>query len=124
MIPTNQNDAVPPPGARFILAHELPASYLHQVLHMTAELALMHDIKYVVVGWYSDLGFGQSGVHLCIDGCLDGAYGTYTVYTDLDYIEAQANVHPFADEHALVIQRRDGRSAIVIRGDENTRKPW
>lgn len=124
MIPGSHGNIAPPPHARFVPAHELPTPYLHQVLHMTAQLALTHDIKYVVVGWYSDLGFGQSGVHLCTDGCLDGAYGTYTVYTDLAYIEAQANVHPFTDEHALVIQRQDGRTAIVIRGDENTRRHW
>lgn len=124
MIPGYQGNSKPPPWARFIPAHELPTPYLHQVLHTTAELALRYDIKYVVSGWYSDLGFGQSGVHLCTDGCLDGAYGTYTVLTDIEYIEAQANVHKFTDEHALVIRRSDGRSVIVIRGDENTRRHW
>jgi hypothetical protein len=91
---------------------------------MTADLALAYDVKYVVAGWYSDLGFGLSGVHLCTDGCLEGMHGTYTVLTDLAYIEAQANMHPFTDECALVIKRWDSRSAIVIRGDENTRRHW
>jgi hypothetical protein len=117
-------DTQPSPDAKFIPADELPYLYLIQVLHVTASLALRHGIKYVVVGWHSDLGNGASGVKLCSDGCFDGMHGTYTVLTDLAYIEAQANMHPFTDEHALVIKRRDGRSAVVIRGDENTVRHW
>lgn len=120
-----QGDLQPPPDAEFIPADELPYLYLIQVLHATASLALRHGIKYVVVGWHSDLGNGASGVKLCSDGCFDGMHSTYTILPDILYIEAQLNNEiPPHETHSLTLPRTDGRSVIVFRGDAETRSFW
>jgi hypothetical protein len=109
---------------QFVLADRLPAPYLRATLHAVADLALLHDKTLTVVGWVSDLGNGLSGMQLCPDGCQEGRSGTYTVLTDLQYIERQINDFKFHDDQVLTMPREDGRSAVVIRGDENTRRPW
>lgn len=125
MIPGFQGDRQPPPDADFIPADELPCPYLIQVLHATASLALHYGIKYVVVGWHSDLGNGESGIRLCSDGCFDGVHSTYTILPDILYIEAQLNDEiPPHEMNSLTIPRTDGRSVVVFRGDAETRSFW
>lgn len=125
MFPAYQGKAQPPPDAQFIPADELSIPYLHQVLRMTGTLALQYGIKYVIVGWYSNLGNGPSGIKLCADGCLEGMRGTYTILPDVLYMEALVNESvPAYETKILTLPREDGRSIVVLRGDAETRRHW
>lgn len=125
MIPGFRGDMRPPPDADFVPADELPQPYLILVLQTTATLALHYGIKYVIAGWHSDLGNGESGIRLCSDGCLEGMRGTYTVLPDILYMEAQLNENiPAHETHVMTLPRSDGRSVVVFRGDAETRRPW
>jgi hypothetical protein len=104
----------------FILAHHFPKIYLQATLQATADLALQDGLRLTVVGWYSDLGLA-GGVYLCKDGCAHGQHGTYTVLTDLDFIEA--NEEDF-EGPAFILPRADGRTAMVLCGDSETKRPW
>lgn len=102
-----------------ILAHHLPAVYLRATLQAAADMALDQGLRPTVVGWNGSLG----GVYVCKDGCAEGQHGTYTVLSDLDYIEAKANEEDF-DSLTLALPRADGRTAVVLRGDSETKRLW
>jgi hypothetical protein len=103
----------------FVLAHHLPALYLRATLQAAADLALDEGLRLTVVGWHGSLG----GVYVCKDGCAEGQHGTYTVLSDLDYIEAKANEEEF-DGPTLALPRADGRTAVVLCGDAETKRLW
>jgi hypothetical protein len=92
----------------FVLAHHLRAT-----LRAAADLALDEGLRLTVVGWHGSLG----GVYVCKDGCAEGQHGTYTVLSDLDYIEAKAGP-------TLALPRADGRTAVVLCGDAETKRLW
>jgi hypothetical protein len=102
----------------FVPATQLPQTYLHMVLRTVAHLAVQHDQKFTIVGWHKKLGWpheGHSGIQLCSDGCKEGDAGTYTVITDIEYIEVQANQE--ADKYGPTIVHiplEDGRAAVAI----------
>jgi hypothetical protein len=102
----------------FVPATELPSMYLHMVFHAVAHLAVQHDQKLTIVGWHKRLGWlheGHSGIQLCSDGCREGDAGTYTVITDMEYIEVQANQEAAKYGPTIVhIPLQDGRAAVVI----------
>lgn len=98
----------------FIPASELPQTFLMMTLSAVADLTLMHDRKITVIGWYRELVPGRSGVKLSPDGDMEGMPGTWTVYNDLDFIEAQAN-QEVPDTHLLLIECAYGRSAYAIK---------
>jgi hypothetical protein len=102
----------------FIPAAQLPQMYLHMVFHMVAHLAVQHDQKLTIVGWHKRLGWpheGHSGIQLCSDGCKEGVADTYTVITDLAYIEVQANQEAAQFGPTIVhIPLKDGRAAVAI----------
>jgi hypothetical protein len=105
----------------FIPATQLPPVYKQALFTMVAELAVQHDRGITIVGWHRNMGppyAGCSGVQLCSDGCQEGAPGTYTVITDLAYIETQANKE--SDKYGrwvTHISLPDGRAAVAISAD-------
>lgn len=105
----------------FIPATQLPAVYKQAVLSMVAELAVLHDRNITVVGWHRSMPphhAEHSGVQLCSCGCQEGAPGTYTVITDLAYIETQANREAGKyGQWATHIPLPDGRAAVAISAD-------
>lgn len=105
----------------FIPATQLPPVYKQALLTMVAELAVQHDREITVVGWHKSIGpnhAGYSGVQLCSCGCQEGAPGTYTVITDLAYIETQANREAGKyGQWVTHIPLPDGRAAVAISAD-------
>jgi hypothetical protein len=105
----------------FIPATQLPAVYKQAVLSMVAHLAVQHDQNITVVGWHRSMPphhAERSGVQLCSCGCKEGAPGTYTVITDLAYIETQANREAGKyGQWVTHIPLPDSRAAVAISAD-------
>lgn len=105
----------------FIPATQLPAVYKQALLTMVARLAVQHDRNITIVGWHRSMPphhAEHSGVRLCSCGCQEGAPGTYTVITDLAYIETQANRE--AEKYGQWVTHiplPDGRAAVAISAD-------
>lgn len=98
----------------FIPAAELPQTFLMMTLSAVADLTLIHGRKITVVGWHRELVPGRSGVQLSPDGNMEGMPGTWTVYNDLDFVEAQAN-QEIPNTQLLLIECGYGRSAYAIK---------
>lgn len=97
----------------------MPWDLLYRALSVTAAAVIADDKRLTLIGY----ALTQRGWYVCTDGCEEGRQGSYTVISDVEHIEHLAN-GCMLPGRPLQMRAADGRSALVVPGNDETVVPW